>query len=119
MHELLLVEEHPILRAAMAFALRREEFVVYTAGDTIGALALLGKHVAIAVVVVEVQFGLASADGFVFAASVRALHADIGIIFLTGRADLLIGRVAGAHEAHLIKPCPTARIVAAIRRLLP
>lgn len=118
MHELLLVEDHPLLRAATALALRREDFVVHAAGGAAEALELLAAHPAVAAALLEIELGHGGPDGFAFAAAARALRPGLAIVFLTGRADLLVGRVPGAGEAHLVKPCPVAHVAETIRRMI-
>jgi DNA-binding response OmpR family regulator len=119
MHELLLVEDHPLLRAAMALALRREGFAtVHAADGTAEGLALLAAHPMVAAALLEVELGPGQPDGFAFAAAASALRPGLGIVFLTGRADLLVGRARGEREAHLVKPCPMARVAATVRRMI-
>jgi two-component system cell cycle sensor histidine kinase/response regulator CckA len=117
-HELLLVEDHPLLRAATALALRREGFAVHAAGGGPEALELLAAHPAVAVALLEIDLGPGGPDGFAFAAAACALRPGLGIVFLTGRADLLVGRVPGEREAHLVKPCPVGRVAETVRRMM-
>lgn len=117
--ELIVIEDHPLLRAALALALRTEGFVVYATGETPAALGMLAEHPAVAAVVLEIDFGPGRQSGFAFTDAARRLRPDIGIVFLTGRADLLVGRDTGPQEAHLVKPVTVSRIAAAVRRVAP
>jgi CheY-like chemotaxis protein len=117
-HELLLVEDHPLLRAATTLALQREGFVVHAVGSAAEALVLLAAHPSIAGVVLEIELGGSEADGYVIAAAARAQRPDLAIVFLTGRSDLLVGRVLAAREAHLVKPCPMARVAETVRQMI-
>ena len=117
--ELLVIEDHPLLRAALALALRSERFVVHAMDGIPGALALLAERPAIVAAVLEIDFGPGRPDGFAFAERARALRPDIGIVFLTGRTDLLVGRSSGPREAHLVKPATVPRIVAAVQKVIP
>lgn len=113
--ELIVIEGHPLLRAAIALALRSEGFVVHAIAETPAALGLLADRRAVAAVVLEIDFGDGRQDGFAFTDAARVLRPDIGIVFLTGRADLLVGRRTGPREAHLVKPVAVSRIMAAVR----
>jgi CheY-like chemotaxis protein len=117
--ELIVIEDHPLLRAALALALRGEGFVVHTAADTPTALDLLSEHPAVTAVVLETDLGPGRQNGFAFTDAARRLRPDIGIVFLTGRTDLLVGRSTGPREAHLVKPAAVPRIAAAVRRVAP
>lgn len=116
--ELLLVEDHPLLRAATTLALRREGFVVHAAEGAAEAMALLTAHPTVAAAVLEIDLGRGGGDGFALADAARALRPELAVVFLTGRSDLLVGRVRGAREAHLVKPCPVARVAATVRRMM-
>lgn len=118
MHELLLVEDHPLLRAATTLALQREGFVVHAAGGAAEALLLLAAHPSIAGAVLEIELGVREADGYGIAAAARAQRPDLAIVFLTGRSDLLVGRVLSAREAYLVKPCPMVRVAETVRRII-
>lgn len=61
---------------------------------------------------------LAPDDGFALAATARALRPGLGIVFLTGRPDRLVGRKPGPGEAFLVKPCPTERVAVALRKVM-
>jgi DNA-binding response OmpR family regulator len=116
--ELIVIEDHPLLRAAIALALRSEGFVVHAMGETPTALGLLAERPAVAAVVLEIDFGPGRQSGFTFTDKARVLRPDIGIVFLTGRTDLLVGRSTGPREAHLVKPAAVSRIAAAVRKVV-
>jgi DNA-binding LytR/AlgR family response regulator len=67
--------------------------------------------------VLEIDFGPTSKDGFAFAEETWIRDPDFGIVFLTGRPDMLVGRTRGQREAHLVKPVQIARIAAAVRKV--
>jgi len=117
-HELLLIEDHPLVRAALAVALRSEDFNVHAVGTATEGLAKLSEFPAIAAVVLEIELGPASADGFLFVEAARAVRPDIGVVFLTGRPDLLEGRGPSPGEVGLVKPCPVPSIAKAVRTVI-
>ncbi len=115
---LLLIEDHPLVRAALAVALRSENFDVHPVGTTTEGLATLSALPAITAVVLEIELGPAGPDGFVFAEAARAIRPDIGIVFLTGRPDLLVGRGPRRGEVCLVKPSPVPAIAKAVRTVI-
>ncbi len=116
--ELIVIEDHPLLRAALALALRTEGFVVHASGDVQAALGLLAARPAIAAAVLEIDLGADRPDGFDFVEAARAMRPDIGIVFLTGRMDLLVGRRPDPTEIHLVKPVAVSRIAGAVRKVI-
>jgi DNA-binding NarL/FixJ family response regulator len=115
---LLLIEDHPLVRAALAVALRTENFDVHAVATATEGLAKLAAFPAIAAVVLEIELGPTSPDGFVFVEAARAVRPDIGIVFLTGRPDLLEGRGPRRDEICLVKPSPVSFIAKAIRTVI-
>jgi len=113
----LLIDNNALLRAAMALALQREGFAMHRAASVAEGLAVLAKYPRISVVVLEVDLGPGTPRGFAFADVALARHPDLGVIFLTGRTDLLMDRLQGPHEVHLTKPCAMPRLAEAIRRV--
>jgi len=114
----LLLEDNALLRAALFLALEREGFTMRSAATVREALIRLAEEPAIAVVVLEIDLGPGTPRGFAFADVALARRPDLRLVFLTGRADLLVGRAHGPREMHLTKPCPVPRVAAAIRRVL-
>lgn len=107
-----------MLRMAITLALRRDGFIVHGAGTPAEALALLRGQPRIVAIIAELDLGRGDAEGVALLAQVRAEWPALAIIILTGRPGLLLGRSAGAREAHLLKPCPMVRLVATLRRLI-
>lgn len=116
---ILLIESHGLLRAATALGLQRQGFIVHSAAGVTDGLRLLHANPAIAVALLEIELGAPGPNGFAFVAAAALSRRDLGIVLLTGRADMLVGRKASLREVHLVKPCPLPRVVAAIRGLLP
>lgn len=116
--ELLLIEDHPLVRAALAVALGSENFEVHPVATATDGLTKLSETPAIVAVVLEIELGPAGPDGFVFAEAARAIRPDIGIVFLTGRPDLLVGRGPRRGEVCLVKPCPVPSIARAVRTVI-
>ncbi|WP_431282800.1 response regulator [Humitalea sp. 24SJ18S-53] len=113
----LLFDNEPLQRAIMALALRHEGFRVFTASVAAEALYQLATHPEIAVLVLEAAFGPDAPSGFDFVSVARSIRPELGVIFLTGRHDLLLGRAHGRRERHLRKPCSVARLAEALREL--
>lgn len=116
--EVLLIEDHPLLRAALTVALRDAEFVVHAAGSANEGLALLAEHPRIVAIVLEIDLGPDGPNGFVVADVARTMRPEIGIVFLTGRPDLLEGRGSRWREIGLVKPAMTVAIAAAIMKVI-
>lgn len=107
-----------MLRAATQLALQREGFVVHGASDVADAIRLLTLHPRIAAGVLEIELGHSKQNGLAFAGQARRLKPDFGIVLLTGRADLLLGRATHTREVHLLKPSAIERVAEMIRRVL-
>lgn len=112
-----LVEDESTLRDEMAFQLTHHGFRVLAFADAFG----LYRHMAtgtVAAVVLDV--GLPGEDGLSIAQLLRSHDQQLGIVFLTARAqrsDKMTGLKAGA-DAYLVKPVDLDELVLLLRRLL-
>lgn len=116
--EILLIEDHPLLRAALTVVLRDAKFLVHAAGSVKEGLARLAEHPGIVAIVMEIDLGPDGPNGFVLADAARSMRPDIGIVFLTGRPDLLEGRGSRWREIRLVKPVTNVTLVGAIMQVI-
>lgn len=111
------VEDDAALRDELSFQLRHHGFQVVAFADAYG----LYRHMAtnkVAAVVLDI--GLPGEDGLSIARLLRGHDAQLGIVFLTARAqreDRLTGLQTGA-DAYLTKPVDLDELVLLLRRLL-
>lgn len=112
-----LVEDDSALRDELSFQLRHRGFQVVAFADAYG----LYRHMAtnrVAAVVLDI--GLPGEDGLSIARLLRGHDAQLGIVFLTARAqreDRLTGLQMGA-DAYLTKPADLDELVLLLQRLL-
>jgi DNA-binding response OmpR family regulator len=111
------VEDDAALRDELSFQLQHHGFQVVAFADAYG----LYRHMAtnkVAAVVLDI--GLPGEDGLSIARLLRGHDAQLGIVFLTARAqreDRLTGLQTGA-DAYLTKPVDLDELVLLLRRLL-
>ena len=117
-HEIVLLEDSVMLRAAMAMALRNDGFVVHAAGAAPHAMALLRTNISIVAVIMEIDLGAGGGESRALLTDFKSAWPRLAVIVLTGRPDLLLGHIAGPREAHLLKPCPMKRVIATVRGLI-
>lgn len=112
----LLVEDDPAVREAVAVALRGDGYVVEAAPHGSGLIDLLAFRPDLAVLDIRLPEG---PDGLRLARRIRAEH-DLPIIFLTALGELetrLAGFDAGGDD-YLTKPFSMAELLARVRALL-
>lgn len=111
------VEDEPTLREEIAFQLQHHGFRVLAFADAFG----LYRHMATGTVAaVVLDIGLPGEDGLSIATLLRSHDPQLGIVFLTARAqrdDKMTGLQAGA-DAYLVKPVDLDELVLVLRRLL-
>ena len=113
---ILLVEDHPPLRAAIQRILEKEGYLVHGAGDGLEALQAMeqaGPDLILADIMMPRMDGYALYD----AVRERPEWVPIPFIFLTARAereDVLRGKEIGAED-YLTKPLDPRDLVAAVR----
>jgi CheY-like chemotaxis protein len=135
--DVLLVEDEPLVREAVAEALDEAGLEVARADSAEAALAALGvapnghptaeaapdhppPDAALpAVLVTDVNLGPASAlDGFALAAALRRRWPGIGVVVITGRmANLARCAELAPPERHFLKPFAPEALVQAVREL--
>jgi two-component system OmpR family response regulator len=115
--ELLVVDDEPFLRDAVAASLRFLGFTVTTAGTGLGALRLAREH-PFDLVVLDVM--LPDTDGFEVVSRLRRDGLKVPVIFLTARdtqADKVTGLTLGGDD-YLTKPFGLEELAARIRTVL-
>ena len=115
--ELLVVDDEPFLRDAVAASLRFLGFEVTTAQTGLGALRLARDH-AFDLIVLDVM--LPDTDGFEIVRRLRGEGNHVPVIFLTARdaqADKVTGLTLGGDD-YLTKPFGLEELAARVRSVL-
>jgi DNA-binding response OmpR family regulator len=114
--KILIVEDDPVARAALAAAIG-EHYGVEVAGD--GQMGLeMAEAFQFDLILLDVM--LPQLDGLTICQHLRAAHYDVPILLLTGkdsRTDRILGLDAGADD-YLVKPCDMEELLARVRALL-
>jgi DNA-binding response OmpR family regulator len=116
----LLVEDDPALRGAVARALRDQGVQVTTAADGKAALASAGPGPDTPFSAVIMDIGLPDSDGRDVCQAMRARGIDVPVVFLTARDqlhDVLAGFAAGGDD-HVAKPVHVSELLARLRALI-
>jgi two-component system response regulator VicR len=111
---ILVVEDDPIIRQTVQYALQRAGFSVHTASDGIEAISIAEK---IDPELILLDLMLPGADGYEVAGAVRARDAETAIIMVTALdadADKVRGLDAGADD-YITKPFSTEELLARVR----
>jgi len=111
----LIVEDEPGIADTLQYALRTEGFEPLWCAT--GEAALAQVHQA-ALVILDV--GLPDISGFELFKRLRALHADLPVLFLTARSDEIdrvVGLELGADD-YITKPFSPRELVARVRTVL-
>ena len=123
--DVLVVEDEPLVREAVAAVLRGAGFGVAEAASAEEALALAGSAdhgggggAAPAVVVADLRLG-AGMDGLALGAEARRRWPGVGVVYATGHPDSFDGRLLGPRERYVLKPFAPAALLGAVRRLAP
>ena len=115
---LLLVEDDPLIRAAIGMLLEEDGFTVVEASSGQEAFRLLDAGLQADVVVTDVDLG-AGPSGMDVADKLHREWPSVGVVFITGRDASLAGRLTGLREMVLAKPFEAHTLSAAVRRLAP
>jgi DNA-binding response OmpR family regulator len=112
--EILVVEDDPIIRQTVDYALRRAGFDTRTSGDGLEALKMT-RELPPDLILLDLM--LPGIDGFEFAAQVRKSDADVAIIMVTAlgeERDKVRGLDAGADD-YITKPFSIEELLARVR----
>jgi signal transduction histidine kinase/CheY-like chemotaxis protein len=114
----LLVEDEPSVRAVFARGLERMGCLVTIAGDAMSALAIMREGEQFDVLVSDVM--MPGIDGVELAFEVSRMRPDMGIVLMSGYAELPRHREADARGIRfLAKPFALAELVSAIATAQP
>jgi CheY-like chemotaxis protein len=112
----LVVEDDPLVRGAVAETLRDLRYRVLEAADADAALLLLERATVDAILSDVMMPG--SVDGVAFAHAARARFPGTPVILATGHAGALIGKPLPPDVVFLKKPLSRSAIASAVRRAL-
>ncbi len=120
--DVLVVEDEPLAREAVARELREAGYQVGEAASAEAALATAEAAAAASgpppVVVTGLHLG-PGRDGLFLGAEVRRRWPEVGVVYITCRPDALGGRLLGPREHYVVKPFAPETLRQAVRRLMP
>lgn len=114
MARILVVEDDPIIRQTVAYALKRTGFEVLSSGDGIDGLEIARAEKPDLILL---DLMLPGIDGYRFAEEVRRANAEVAIIMVTaldGERDTVRGLDAGADD-YVTKPFSMDELLARVR----
>ena len=114
MADILVVEDDPIIRRTVDYALRRAGFSTRVSGDGVEALATAQAE---APDLILLDLMLPGIDGFEFAQRIRRTDHEVAIIMVTAlsqESDTVRGLDAGADD-YITKPFSTEELLARVR----
>jgi len=112
--DILVVEDDPIIRRTVDYALRRAGFTTRVSGDGVEALAMAQNE---APDLILLDLMLPGIDGFEFAQRIRRTDHEVAIIMVTAlsqESDTVRGLDAGADD-YITKPFSTEELLARVR----
>jgi len=112
--DILVVEDDPIIRRTVDYALRRAGFTTRTSGDGVEAL-LMAQNEPPDLILLDLM--LPGIDGFEFAERIRRSDPEVAIIMVTAlsqASDTVRGLDAGADD-YITKPFSTEELLARVR----
>lgn len=113
---ILIVEDEFLVRLTLSEALADEGFDVVEAGSGAEALAVLGAHPEIVLLLTDIQLpgGL---DGLELARAVRRHVPSMPVIFMTGRPDSIAGTSRSPRDVYIAKPYLPSQVCSVARHL--
>jgi DNA-binding response OmpR family regulator len=114
MSEILIVEDDPIIRQTVDYALRRAGFETRASGDGVEALAMARES---APDLILLDLMLPGIDGFAFAEQIRTTDPEVAIVMVTAldtERDKVRGLDAGADD-YITKPFSMDELLARVR----
>jgi DNA-binding response OmpR family regulator len=112
--DILVVEDDPIIRRTVDYALRRAGFSTRTSGDGVEAL-LMAQNEPPDLILLDLM--LPGIDGFEFAERIRRTDPEVAIVMVTAlsqASDTVRGLDAGADD-YITKPFSTEELLARVR----
>jgi DNA-binding response OmpR family regulator len=120
--DVLVVEDEPLVRGAVARDLHEAGFRVAEAANAEAALAAAEEAAAASgppcVVVTGLHLG-PGPDGLALGAEVLRRWPEVGVVYVTCHPDALDGHLLGPREHYIVKPVAPGTLLHAVRRLMP
>jgi DNA-binding response OmpR family regulator len=120
--DVLVVEDEPLIREAVARDLREAGFRVAEAATAKAALAVAEEAAAASgpplVVVTGLHLG-PGLDGLALGAEMLRRWPEVGMVYITCHPAALDGRLLGPSEHYVVKPVTPETLLHAVRRLMP
>jgi DNA-binding response OmpR family regulator len=120
--DVLVVEDEPLIREAVARDLREAGFRVAEAATADAALTVAEEAAAASwpppVIVTGLHLG-PGLGGLALGAEVLRRWPEVGMVYITCHPDALDGRLLGPREHYVVKPFPPETLLHAVRRLMP
>jgi CheY-like chemotaxis protein len=120
--DVLVVEDEPLIRKAVAHDLREAGFRIDEAATAKDALALVEEVAAASgpplVVVTGLHLG-PGLDGLALGAEVLRRWPEVGVVYMTCHPDALDGHLLGPREHYIVKPVARETLLHAVRHLMP
>lgn len=120
--DVLVVEDEPLIREAVARGLREAGFRVEEAATAEAALAMVEDAAAASgpplVVVTGLHLG-PGLDGVALGAEALRRWPEVGVVYMTCHPDALDGRLLGPREHYVVKPVAPETLRHVVRRLTP
>jgi DNA-binding response OmpR family regulator len=115
---ILVVEDEPFVQMLLTDFLEEQDYAVFSANDAQSALALLGAHQEIGLLLTDV--GLPGLSGRMLAEAARKLRPTLPVLFATGYGDAHeeLQDSLSAGMAIISKPFEMDRLVQAVRALI-
>jgi CheY-like chemotaxis protein len=116
---ILLVEDQPALRKALAAILGREGYRVLSAGDPVEARLLAGAHEE-PIHLLLTDIVMPGMNGVELSKALRALRPELKVLFLSGYSAAEVTQPGWLDDAspYLTKPCPVPELCRVVRELL-
>ncbi len=116
--DVLLVEDEPLIREAVALALRDAGYVVSEAASAEQALDLVAQDPrGPRVLVTDLQLG-PGMDGLALGAEALRRWAPIGVVYATANPQQFDGRLLGPNERYVVKPYTPESLLLVVRRVV-
>jgi DNA-binding NtrC family response regulator len=114
--EVLVLEDHPLIRINVADALADSGIMAWEAGDALEALRVLDEHPRIGLIFADVDLP-GDMDGLAFASVATGRRPDLGVIITSGSEQIPPSQIPDNGD-FLPKPYGAERLVALVRRKL-
>jgi DNA-binding response OmpR family regulator len=120
--DVLVVEDEPLIRKAVAHELREAGFRINEAATAEAALVTVEEAAAASgpplVVVTGLHLG-PGLDGLALGAEVLRRWPEVGVVYMTCHPDALDGHLLGPREHYIVKPVAPETLLHAVHRLMP